>query len=282
MENISTIYTFSKKNKKFAVSVKTYTYSVIPNEFNSNLGFEFLISINNEKSVNCALRHESNQYLIKFSEQIQNYTGVKITGQEYDEIWRNFREHKRKAIEYNVKYYRNLVNQYLSGEKEIPLRKVVDPSWSSFAEGISVDDEGYKQASAEHMVFVCDEEIASQLLVNSGMASERGTVCILRNELNGKIDVSKLRTSGLYVKKPESPFESHTISERKTTDEVGETTIYYHIFKVNSKMYKFCESNLYDCGVSISQISGDKDETADKLYNWLEHNGVLAGEDIRM
>lgn len=284
MENISAIYTFTKKNKKFVISAKTYSYSVIPNELNNNLGFEFCISVDGEKNVNCGLWHESNQYSIRFHEQIQNYDGVIITEQQYNEIWERYREHKKKAFNYNRQYYKNEVNSYLSGEKEIPLKRVLNPQWSPFAAGIGIGDENYEQICAEHMVFVCNEEIASQLLINSGMASRYDITCscILYNELNGKIDISKLKAPELYAKKSKKPFESHSVSERKTMDEGGETTIYYHKFKANGKMYEFCESNLYDCGISIYQIKGDTDETADKLYNWLKYNGALDWDDIRM
>lgn len=107
---------------------------------------------------------------------------------------------------------------------------------------------------------------------------------MLNKYLNGKVNLAQLSTSKNYKNNDdvEIIFEKHDCVAENTVDEAGSTTIYHHTFTANNKKYIFIESNLFDCGVSITQIAGDEDKTAEKISKWLNKHSMYTFEDIRM
>lgn len=283
-KNITTVFSFTKKGMEIEILLESEIKSLIPNNSNKNVSFCTCVSMNNSTPVPAYFDKKEDIYLIRFSKKVDGFNGVSLTDELYNEIYNKLEQQKNLIIEDVKKEYEELRNAYLSGEKEFPLERILSHNWSPYAAGISPTDENYEEICEKHMIYVCKEEVAAELLIQSKLAESFCSTtgwAKLNKELEGKIDVSELKSS-IHCDNTKNIFENHNVKTVATTDEQGETEIYYHTFKVDGKTYEFSESNLFDCGVSIIQIKGSDDKNAKQLQQWIKNNGCYALESIRI
>ena len=283
-ETMKSVYELNKKGIKITIFLNTIILSAIPSRYSDSIRFETYTSLDDLKAVRCSVEQENDTYFVKFSKKRNNIAGVSLTQEQYNEIKSSISQNKELAYANHQQNYENLRNSYLSGENDIPLDEEIDPCWSPFAADIGFDDPDFEQIAKQHMVYVCREEVACQILLQNKLATKQAGVVVLNKELNGKVNLAQLSTSKNDKNNDDvdNIFEKHDCIAENTVDEAGSTKIYRHIFTANNKKYIFIESNLFDCGISITQISGDNDKTAEKISKWLNKHSMYTFEDIRM